>query len=66
MKEMRFTADHGIWRVAFAYDPLWRAIILTAGNKIGDSKTRFYKDLIQKADVRFTRHLEQLRLEEKT
>jgi hypothetical protein len=26
MKELRFTADDGVWRVAFAFDPKRRAI----------------------------------------
>jgi hypothetical protein len=42
MKELRFKAVDGVWRVAFAFDPLRRAIILVAGDKSGVSQKRFY------------------------
>ena len=59
MKELRFDAD-GVWRVAFAFDPERRAIILVAGDKAGVSEGRFYTQLIRKADNRFDKHLERL------
>lgn len=58
MKELRFTADDGVWRVAFAFDPLRAAIVLVAGDKSGVAQKRFYKALIAKADARFAAHLE--------
>lgn len=61
MKELRFEFDRGVWRVAFAFDPQRRAIVLVAGDKSGQSQRRFYRQLIQKADQRFDGHLEQLR-----
>lgn len=57
MKELRFNADKGVWRVAFAFDPLRQAIILVAGDKSGVAQKRFYKALIAKADTRFAEHL---------
>ena len=57
MKELRFKASNGVWRVAFAYDPKREAILLVAGNKSGTSEKRFYKDLIRKADERFSDYL---------
>ena len=60
MKEMRFDADGGVWRIAFAFDPKRRAILLVAGDKSGLSRkmqVKFYKDLIAKADARFARHV---------
>jgi hypothetical protein len=60
MKELRFNAADGVWRVAFAFDPLRRAIILVAGDKSGASQKRFYKQLINTADRRFTNHLNRL------
>jgi hypothetical protein len=57
MKELRFKADNGVWRVAFAFDPKRRAIVLIAGDKSGVSESRFYKTLIAKADQRFDQHL---------
>ncbi len=57
MKELRFTADGGVWRVAFAFDPERQAILLVAGDKAGANQKRFYKVLIAKADERFDAHL---------
>ena len=61
MKELRCTADDGVWRVAFAFDPDRRAILLVAGDKSGVNEKRFYKQLIAKADERFTGHLSALK-----
>jgi len=57
MKELRFDADDGVWRVAFAFDPDRNGILLTAGDKSGVSEKRFYKKLIAKADKRYEAHL---------
>ena len=57
MKELRFRASGGVWRVAFAFDPRRNAILLVAGDKSGVSEARFYKRLIDKADKRFKEHL---------
>lgn len=57
MKELRFDADNGVWRVAFAFDPERKAIILVAGDKTGVHQKRFYKQLIKTADARFDDHL---------
>ena len=65
MKEMRFDAANGVWRVAFAFDPRRRAILLVAGDKSGGSEKRFYRDLITKTDERFDGHLDRLRKERK-
>ena len=60
MKEMRFSAADGEWRLAFAFDPRRRAMLLVAGDKSGGSTRRFYRALIRKADERFDRHLAKL------
>jgi len=57
MKELRFDAAGGVWRVAFAFDPSRKAILLVAGDKSGGSEKRFYRRLIDKADARFEVHL---------
>lgn len=57
MKELRCNADDGVWRIAFAFDPERKAILLTAGDKAGINEKRFYKRLIAKADERFDQHL---------
>ena len=61
MKELRFEADDGVWRVAFAFDPRREAILLVAGDKSGGSEKRFYRKLIEKADERFDAHLAKLK-----
>jgi hypothetical protein len=61
MKELRFDAAGGVWRVAFAFDTRRRAILLVAGDKSGSSEKRFYRGLIRKADERFTAHLAKLK-----
>lgn len=61
MKELRFKADDGVWRVAFAFDPKRRAIILVAGDKAGVAQARFYKGLGARADKRFADHLKSIK-----
>jgi hypothetical protein len=61
MKELRFKAVDGVWRVAFAFDPDRRAILLVCGDKSGGSEKRFYRTLIQKADKRFDDHLARIK-----
>ncbi|TMJ21165.1 MAG: addiction module toxin RelE, partial [Alphaproteobacteria bacterium] len=56
MKELRFDADDGVWRVAFAFDPRRRAILLVAGDKSGQSERAFYRRLIAVADRRYAAH----------
>ena len=60
MKELRFDASGGVWRIAFAFDPKRRAILLVADDKSGGSERRFYRQLLRRADDRFAGHLEQL------
>lgn len=57
MKELRFEAGGGVWRVAFAFDPERRAVLLAAGDKAGVSGKLFYRRLLRIADARFDRHL---------
>ena len=61
MKELRFEALDGEWRAGFAFDPLRQAILLVAGDKSGGNQKRFYRQLIAKADKRFSAHLERLK-----
>ena len=61
MKELRFKAADGVWRVAFAFDPSRQAILLVAGDKAGVAQKRFYTALVRKADARFAKHLKGLK-----
>jgi hypothetical protein len=60
MKELRFKAEGGVWRIAFAFDPNREAVVLVGGDKSGGSETRFYKALIKKADDRYDSYLSDL------
>ena len=65
MKELRFSAADGEWRVAFAFDPHRKAILFVGGDKSGVSQKRFYRELIRKADDRFDAHLARLKQKER-
>ena len=53
LKELRFSAEGGVWRVAFAFDRRRIAVLLVMGNKRGKASDRFYKVLIAKAEARW-------------
>lgn len=60
MKELRFDAADGVWRVAFAFDPKRQAILLVGGDKSGGSQKKFYRKLLKDADDRYAAHLRSL------
>ena len=62
MKELRFDAAGGVWRVAFAFDRGRKAILLVAGDKSGRGEAAFYRRLISVADRRFDAHLGRLKV----
>ena len=57
LKELRVSASGMVLRIAFAFDPLQKAILLVGGDKGGVNQQRFYKQLIRKADKEYDRHL---------
>ena len=57
MKELRGKTSTAVLRVAFAFDPLQTAILLTGGDKSGVSEKHFYRQLIAKADDLYKAHL---------
>jgi hypothetical protein len=57
MKELRFSWNEKVWRVAFAFDPQRQAILLVGGDKGSADQRRFYKRLINVADDRYDEHL---------
>jgi len=65
MKELRFGAADGEWRVAFAFDTKRKAILLVAGDKSGVGQKQFYRELIRRGDDRFDAHLARLKKERK-
>ena len=60
MKELRFSWNGQVWRVAFAFDPQRQAILLFGGDKGGADQRRFYKRLLTAADERYDDHLSTL------
>jgi|CXWL01.1.fsa_nt_gi hypothetical protein len=60
MKELRADTANAVLRIAFAFDPTRSAILLCAGNKTGVSQSRFYKQLIDRADKLYDAHLARL------
>lgn len=57
MKELRFSWNGQVWRVAFAFDPQRQAILLVGGDKGGADQRRFYKRLLKVAHARYDDHL---------
>jgi hypothetical protein len=53
LKEIRFSADDGAWRVAFAFDHTRIAVLLVMDDKRGKAETRFYRNLIATAEARW-------------
>ena len=53
LKEMRFDAEGGVWRVLFAFDRKRIAVLLAGGNKKGAQQKRFYDKLIATAEARY-------------
>ena len=60
MKELRFSWNGQVWRVAFAFDPRRQAVLLVGGDKGGADQRRFYKRLLMVADARYDDHLDTL------
>lgn len=59
MKELRVQHRGEPLKAFFAFDPKRQAIVLCAGNKVGNEK-RFYKQMIPIADKEFSKHLADL------
>jgi hypothetical protein len=62
MKKLRFDDDGGAWRVAYAFDPERKAILLAGGDKRASVQVRFYRNLIRIADERYDQYLRILSL----
>lgn len=60
MKELRPTVNKVEWRVAYAFDPERRSVLLVAAAKGGTNEKRFYGQLIRTAERRFEAHVERL------
>ncbi len=61
LKEYRFAAADGVWRMAYVFDPKRKAILLCCGDKSGVGGKAFYKALIDRAERRYSNHLESLK-----
>jgi hypothetical protein len=65
MKELRADTADQVLRIAFAFEPERTGILLLAGDKSGVSQKRFYKQLIDKTDEIFDRHLAKVKAKQK-
>ncbi len=61
LKELRADSSDHVLRVAFAFDPRRRGILLIGGDKSGISQSLFYRRLISKADRLYDEHLARLK-----
>jgi hypothetical protein len=61
MKELRAHTNDSVLRIAFAFDPERKAILLVGGDKGGVNERRFYQRLIAMADDLYERHLKKLK-----
>lgn len=61
MKELRADVDHHTLRIAFAFDPTRKAILLVGGDKHNKPQKPFYRRLIAKADILYAEHLGKLK-----
>jgi len=52
MKELRFDADNDVWRLAFAFDPERKAVLLVAGDKSGVGSLLSAPDQARRCEVR--------------
>jgi hypothetical protein len=55
LKELRFDASGGVWRVLFAFDRRRVAVLLVAGDKAGVAQARFYRRLVATAEARWAK-----------
>lgn len=65
MKELRAKTGSSELRVAFAFDPQRKAVLLAGGNKSGVGQRAFYAQLIERADRLFAAHLARIRAAKK-
>lgn len=63
MKALRIQSRGDPIRAFFAFDPNRTAIVLCAGNKVGNEK-RFYREMLPIADREFTNWLNTIKQEE--
>jgi len=66
MKELRADTGRAVLRIAFAFDPNRRAILLIGGDKAGVNQKRFYRRLIEKADRIYDAHLMRIKAARKS
>lgn len=57
LKELRCVVCGDPWRIAFAFDPVRRAVLLMGGSNAGVKSKLFYRRLIRIAEKRWQDHL---------
>jgi hypothetical protein len=58
LKELRCFVGGQPWRIAYAFDPVRRAVLLVGGSKAGVKSDLFYDRLIRTAEKRWEDHLQ--------
>lgn len=66
MKELRCRGASKTWRVAFAFTPERKALLLAAGDKSRMKSKRFYRRLVAKAEKRLDQILREATKKEAT
>ena len=57
LKELSCVVGGQPWRIAYAFDPVRRAVLLVGGSKAGMKSDLFYERLIRTAETRWEDHL---------
>lgn len=60
LREMRFEAASTVWRIAYAFDPRRKSVLLLAGEKSGGAQKRVQRALVGTAEGRFQSYLDSL------
>lgn len=60
LKELRNRTKNHVLRVVYYFDPVRKAFLLIGGDKKGKDQEKFYKDLIEKAEIILEKHEKEL------
>jgi hypothetical protein len=58
LKELRAQTESHVFRVAFLFDEKRKAVLLIGGDKKGKNEKRFYRSLIQQAEIIYKQYLD--------
>ena len=58
LKELRTHTEENVFRIAYIFDPERKGVLLTGGDKKGKKEKKFYKDLINEAELIYAAYME--------